>query len=240
MTKTYKPTPAECKHILAFAKSEARRWGGTKGVRLEAGVRYSTYDPRLEPCINIMRVDPDFVGARNSDLHDHMPWSEFKAGGVPLVGTDRAEVDFYVSSDDGLLCNVQAEFDAGGLAALHADLERYRWVRGDTDADRAALLEQLRLHARFPMVIAWHAYVNAPSWGWQVAKLALANTKNSGVVFYKNDPTQWETLDTMTSEHVTRYFWRAHPAWASDLDLPHPDGKVHPNPRPGANDPIPV
>lgn len=122
------PTADDCRRIREFAKDESGRWTGRRSVTLEAGERYNLDDSTVAPSINILRVDacPDW---NNSDLADHVPWADFRTYGVELTADGRAMVDFYVYNGEGLACNVQAEFDASGLVALHADVEKDRWTR---------------------------------------------------------------------------------------------------------------
>lgn len=104
-----RPTKAEQNLIRAMAREAARMCGERRPVvAVEPGIRTNGDHESM----NVLLVDasPDWS---ESDLFSHGSWADFVAG-VPSPD-GRAEVDFYVSTIDGLACNVTAEYRDGAL-----------------------------------------------------------------------------------------------------------------------------
>jgi hypothetical protein len=106
MTTIWKPNADQLREIRAWAAlvHDNRRPGG---VVIEAGERANDKGRSL----NIVELTGTFA-LEDTDLHDYVSWSDFRARGVPLY-SGVALVDFYVSEKGfgergELLGNVQA------------------------------------------------------------------------------------------------------------------------------------
>jgi len=125
-----KPSQADIKLIKTYARQVARDLGARGRITMRVGTRYNIdNDPDLERTnMNILLVtnDPDWD---DTDLYDTDEFSWFTRG-FETTPDGRALFDFYLYDDEGLVCNMQAEFDVEGLVAIHADLEKNIWVRG--------------------------------------------------------------------------------------------------------------
>lgn len=95
----WKPSRDEVKRIRAAANYECGQ-----PVQLEAGQRFNTETPSTAPYpelvhygyhLNIAVLSPDPETFEDTDLYDHVQWSDFKKHGVELTPDGRATVDFY-------------------------------------------------------------------------------------------------------------------------------------------------
>lgn len=113
MANIWKPTQAECDLIRAAAARAA----GTKGIKLEPGLRIGDADRELES-MNIARVS-DLADWEDTELSDFGTWLGFRKG-VPLTDDGRAVVDFYVHDREELNTNVIAYYQGGQLVEVRA------------------------------------------------------------------------------------------------------------------------
>ncbi len=130
MTK-FRPSKEDVKRIRAFAVAEASRWAGYRRVIIRPGIRYNTEGLFSGQSVNLRLVTTD-LDWDDTDLYDTGDWQIDFVRGFPLDANGTALLDFYVygAGEYGeLACNVQAEFDANGLLALHADIEKDHWRR---------------------------------------------------------------------------------------------------------------
>lgn len=123
--KTVTLKPAEIAVIRDNAKQRVAIEGATL-ARMEIGTRVNI-EIALGDSINVLLVSRDPNGDWNdTDLSDFRPWAEVRKP-IPLTPSGRAVIDFYCFSRDDLICNVQAEIDATGLLAVHADGLKNVW-----------------------------------------------------------------------------------------------------------------
>lgn len=120
--------------IRRHATAEGRRCGAKGPVRIEPGIRYNLDHPDAPQSMNLRLVTscPDWS---DSDLCDFATWEDFAAFGVSVPADLSAVVDFYVSGNDGLACNIHATADARGLrqiATAGPDGDLILWERADT------------------------------------------------------------------------------------------------------------
>lgn len=122
---TVKLSRTELAQIRSVAKDQSARWGGNRRVTVEPGIRYNL-ETGCES-INVREIDqtPNW---EDSDLLTHADWGALKDP-LPLGPGPVGECDLYVYSQDSLACNIQIEFDRGGLLAIHADAEKNVWHR---------------------------------------------------------------------------------------------------------------
>lgn len=113
--ETFRPSAADCAIIREIAKGRAEIHAGRRGVTLEPGLRFNVDTGETAPDVNGLHVT-QCESHGDTDLADHRTWADFRAGFALVRGV--AVVDFYVSTVDGLACNVVALFDADGLAGL--------------------------------------------------------------------------------------------------------------------------
>jgi hypothetical protein len=111
----WKPTPQNRKTIRAYAKRAAEVRGG---VRLEPASRFNLETGATN--VNIYLIS-DHEDWEDTDLNDHMPWSEFAATGIDLTPDNRGIVDVYVYSLGcwgELETNIQLVIEGGKLVRL--------------------------------------------------------------------------------------------------------------------------
>ncbi|MEP2533514.1 hypothetical protein [Shimia sp.] len=131
---------AESKLIRQFARDIAARWTGRRDVKLEPGIRTSETGESVN--VNLIDRTPDW---EDSDLADHIAWSDLRRDGLPLDAAGTGETDIYIYTAAGLAANMQIEYDRAGLVAVHADAERRLWTRdGAEPFDSVALQVELR------------------------------------------------------------------------------------------------
>lgn len=111
--------------IRQCAKDQAKRWvGASKVSSIEVGERFNLDTEKHSTNIFDISNDPEW---NDTDL-----WTTH-----PLTGSinklmlvdGKGLFDLYVYTDDGLACNIQAEFDEQGLLAVHADIDNNIWKR---------------------------------------------------------------------------------------------------------------
>lgn len=122
-------TPADIRTIRAEVEKIARRYSRSRRFKIEIGERHNVEQDR-GTSINILAVtdDPDWD---DTDLYTTRDWAEIRKA-IPVTEDGRAILDFYIYEFDGgdLVCNAQAEIDAGGLLAIHEDVCNNLWRRG--------------------------------------------------------------------------------------------------------------
>lgn len=124
----YKPSKQEQVIIQDCAKEQAKIHGGTRSIYLEPGMRYNVDDTISVKSFNILKVTSHPTWD-DTDLYEFGHWVDFTKG-FELTEDNQALFDFYIydKRNHSLICNIQAEFDATGLCAVHADIETI-WTR---------------------------------------------------------------------------------------------------------------
>lgn len=118
MSKKFRPTRSECALIRQYAEKAAKQ----SRVKLEIGSRHHRIEHRIEPNINVALVSAHYPrGWDDTDLHDHLPWTEFTSG-VLLTDDGAGLFDFWVYNriphDGDLETNVQAVYENRRLVRI--------------------------------------------------------------------------------------------------------------------------
>jgi hypothetical protein len=125
-----KLSTADVATLRACAEREARRHSGARKFKIEIGERYSLNGRGKATNIRLISDDPEW---NDTDLNTTRDWGEIRSP-IELSAKGEALLDLYIyERGDGadLVCNVQAEIDAAGLAAVHADADKNRWQRAE-------------------------------------------------------------------------------------------------------------
>lgn len=123
-----KPSQADIKVINTLARQLVRKLGGHGSIDIRVGVKCNISKGLENTNMNILLVtdDPDW---NDTDFYDTIDFSWFIRG-FETTTDGRGLFDFYLYDDEGLVCNMQTEFDVKGLVAIHADENKYVWMRG--------------------------------------------------------------------------------------------------------------
>ena len=118
MAKKFRPTRGECALIRQYAEKAAKQ----RRVKLEIGARFNRLDHRIPQDINVALVSETYPkGWGDTDLADHLPWSEFTSG-VMLTDDGAGLFDFWVYNriphDGDLETNVQAVYENRRLVRI--------------------------------------------------------------------------------------------------------------------------
>jgi len=112
----WKPTPAQCNLIRAYARLAA----DAGLVRLEVGKRCNTEKVDVEENINIRLVSDD-PHWNDTDLFDFVDWKFFRRFGVDLTDDGKALIDIYVSTVGHyaeLRTNIQVYYENGRIVRM--------------------------------------------------------------------------------------------------------------------------
>ncbi|MBV2149912.1 hypothetical protein KRZ98_16835 [Sphingobium sp. AS12] len=130
MPTTIRLSASDVRQLRRTAESIARRYNGTRRFAIEIGERSSLNTGRTAMNIRSISNDPDW---EDTDLFTTHEWRRIRDRHELANG--KALFDLYIYERPGigevgdLVCNVQAEIDAQGLAAIHADAEKNVWER---------------------------------------------------------------------------------------------------------------
>lgn len=123
----------EIKIIRKEVEKIAKKWSRMKRFVIEIGVRHNV-DEELGYEKNVLLISKDITGEwGDTDLFDMESWDQIRKP-IKLTEDGRGIYDFYVYEMDrgergDLVTNAQAEFDAKGLMAIHADADKNCWIR---------------------------------------------------------------------------------------------------------------
>lgn len=136
MTGTIRLSASDIRQIREVAERIARRDSSTARFAIEIAERVSLVTG--DAALNVLAIsdDPDWA---DTDLNTTFPWSRIRERHALKEG--RALFDLYiyerpvVRETGDLVCCVQVELDANGLAAIHADSTMHIWRRPDPPSD---------------------------------------------------------------------------------------------------------
>ncbi|MCG2841274.1 hypothetical protein L6Q21_09805 [Sandaracinobacter sp. RS1-74] len=134
MTGTVRLTATDIGCLRRAAEQIARRHSGARRFAIEIAERVSLVSG--ESALNVWAIsnDPDWA---DTDLHDKHSWRRIRERHVLAGG--KALFDLYIYERRGigepgdLVCCAQAELDADGLLAVHADSLKNVWRRPAAD-----------------------------------------------------------------------------------------------------------
>lgn len=130
MLESVRLCAADLRRLRAVAKSIAHKERGARCFTIEIAERVNVVTGTSSLNILAISEEPDWA---DTDLHDTWPWARIRerhilSGGKALL--DRYVRERAVPGKTGdLVCCVQAELDANGLLAVHADSDQNVWRR---------------------------------------------------------------------------------------------------------------
>ncbi len=132
MTGAIRLSAGDVRQLRAVAEGIARRHSSATRFAIEIAERVNLTTGNA--ALNILAIsdDPDW---EDTDLYTTHPWSRIRERHELVNG--RVLFDLYIYERPGigetgdLVCCVQAELDAQGLAAVHADSAKHVWRRAD-------------------------------------------------------------------------------------------------------------
>lgn len=136
MTETVRLSAHDIRRLRNLAEQIARTEAAVPRYTIEIAERFHLTTGRT--ALNVLAIsdDPDWG---DTDLNTTHPWSRIRERHALANG--RALFDLYIyerpafGETGDLICCVQAELDARGLAAVHADNARDIWRRPDPAAE---------------------------------------------------------------------------------------------------------
>lgn len=139
MAETIRLSAAEVRQVREVAERIARRHSSFARFAIEIAERFSLVTG--DSALNIFAITdaPDWA---DTDLNTTHPWSRIRERHALASG--RALFDLYVYElpafdyAGDLVCCVQVELDAQGLAAVHADSAKHVWSRAGVSTDLPA------------------------------------------------------------------------------------------------------
>lgn len=130
MTGTVRLSADDIRQLRTVAEQIARRERAASRYTIEIAERFHLATGRTALNILLISDDPDWA---DTDLNTTHPWSRMRDRHELANG--RALFDLYIyerpafGETGDLVCCVQAELDARGLAVVHADGNRDIWRR---------------------------------------------------------------------------------------------------------------
>lgn len=132
MTGTIRLPAGHVRQLREVAEGIARRHSSAARFAIEIAERVNLTTGNA--ALNILAIsdDPDWG---DTDLYTTHPWLRIRE--CHALANNRALFDLYIYERPGigetgdLVCCVQAELDAQGLAAVHADSAKHVWRRAD-------------------------------------------------------------------------------------------------------------
>jgi hypothetical protein len=130
MTSSVRLTAEEIRQLRAVAEQVARRERSRGRFTIEIAERFNLKTGASSLNIRAITSDPDW---QDTDLCTTHPWPRIRERHDLADG--EALFDFYIyerpsfAETGDLVCCVQAELDAGGLLAVHADYNKNIWRR---------------------------------------------------------------------------------------------------------------
>lgn len=130
MTETVRLSAPDIRQLRRLAEQIARRERAASRFTIEIAERFNLTTGRTALNILTISEDPDWD---DTDLNTTHPWSRIY--GRHELANGRALFDLYIyerppfTETGDLICCVQAELDARGLAAVHADGTKDIWRR---------------------------------------------------------------------------------------------------------------
>ncbi|MGC4251388.1 MAG: hypothetical protein QM605_07970 [Sphingobium sp.] len=131
MATTVRLTVDDIRQLRTTAEQIARRNSSARRFAIEIAERFSVSTGDSSLNIHAITDDPAW---EDTDLHTTHPWSRIRERHTLTNGKALFDLYIYerpaVGETGDLVCCVQAELDARGLSAIHADSTKDVWRRG--------------------------------------------------------------------------------------------------------------